>query len=462
MVKDTTYYDILAASPSATEVELKKAYRKRAIQLHPDKNGNDPGAAAKFQELGEAYAVLSNPETRAVYDEVGVEGLKESRVAETSGDIDPSEFFKMIFGGDSFESWIGKLSMFDEMSETAEILGESDDDESHASAGKSNAPSTSDGSKKGTDADVAVTSTEVAAINHEGASSGVTAARKESTTPYTDLNNEVNRKKTKKKVSREQREKLMEAHEASRRAKEERIAVLTKNLLSRIDSFQTCQTEDSKNAYRIKLQRELEDLKIESFGIQLLHLIGKIYVAQANATISASKTFGVSKIFSSVKSKSERVKGGFSIIKSALDAQASAEEMLKHQAAIEQSGIELTEQERFQQMEAERVITGKFLATAWASTQFEVQGILNKVTSRVLNEKVLSKKQRVARAEALLFIGKEMLETRRSAEEEEEARIFEEMMAEASAKKSRGKKKKMDQSDFEQYFATVNPESSKD
>ena len=49
------------------------------------------------------------------------------------------------------------------------------------------------------------------------------------------------------------------------------------------------------DSFTRKLQTEFEDMKIESFGIQLLHLIGKIYIDKANATIHASKTFGVSK-----------------------------------------------------------------------------------------------------------------------------------------------------------------------
>lgn len=421
MVKDTTYYDILEVEVTATDVELKKAYRKQAIKCHPDKNGNDPAAAAKFQELGEAYGILLNKELRTLYDEVGVEGLKDNQLGEQA-DIDPADFFKMIFGGDSFMDWIGELSMMTEMAETAEILGNDEEEDEVAS--------------KVTDLSVADGKTDV--------STG------KSDTPYSDMSADINKKK-KAKVSAEKRAKLAEYLEKSRIRKEERVETLAAALTERIQKYQaSVGNADALDNFRTKLRREFEDLKVESFGIQLLHLIGKAYVEQAHATIASSKTFGVSKIFTTVKSKSSRVKGGFLIVKTALDAQMAAQDMMKDQAALEQLGAELTDEQKYRQMEAERLITGKLLATAWATTKYEVNGVLNKVTRRVLSDKTLSKKERVARAEALSFIGHEMMNTERSAEEDEEARIFEEMMAEASAKKS--KRTKMSEHDYEAVF----------
>ena len=64
------YYDILGVSKDATEQEIKKAFRKKAVELHPDRN-KAPDAAEKFKQLNEAYQVLSNPEKRKMYDQYG-------------------------------------------------------------------------------------------------------------------------------------------------------------------------------------------------------------------------------------------------------------------------------------------------------------------------------------------------------------------------------------------------------
>lgn len=64
-------YEILGISRNATAEEIKKAYRKLAIQYHPDKNPGDKGAEEKFKEIAEAYAILSDPDKRARYDRFG-------------------------------------------------------------------------------------------------------------------------------------------------------------------------------------------------------------------------------------------------------------------------------------------------------------------------------------------------------------------------------------------------------
>ena len=64
------YYQILGVSEKADASEIKKAYRKLAKQYHPDANQDDPKAAERFKEIGEAYAVLSNPEKRKQYDQM--------------------------------------------------------------------------------------------------------------------------------------------------------------------------------------------------------------------------------------------------------------------------------------------------------------------------------------------------------------------------------------------------------
>src|SRR5438067_10754457 len=71
----SNYYVLLGVEKSCDEAELKKAYRRMAMQYHPDKNP-EPDAEARFKEITEAYEVLRDPQKRAVYDRYGEAGLK--------------------------------------------------------------------------------------------------------------------------------------------------------------------------------------------------------------------------------------------------------------------------------------------------------------------------------------------------------------------------------------------------
>ncbi|TEB36094.1 chaperone dnaJ 3 [Coprinellus micaceus] len=93
MVKETKFYDLLDVAPNASEPELKKAYRKKALRLHPDKGG-DPEL---FKEVTHAYEILSDPQKRSLYDARGEAGLSEQ--GGFGAGMDPQDLFSQLFGG---------------------------------------------------------------------------------------------------------------------------------------------------------------------------------------------------------------------------------------------------------------------------------------------------------------------------------------------------------------------------
>ncbi|CAL1394114.1 unnamed protein product [Linum trigynum] len=116
------YYKILQVDRSASDDDLKKAYRKLAMKWHPDKNPNNKkDAEAKFKQISEAYEVLSDPQKRAVYDQYGEEGLKgqvpppnaASGASYFSGGEMPSSFrFNPRSADDIFAEVFGQSSPF--------------------------------------------------------------------------------------------------------------------------------------------------------------------------------------------------------------------------------------------------------------------------------------------------------------------------------------------------------------
>lgn len=98
------YYEILEVGKNATAEEIKKAYRKKAIQYHPDKNPGDKQAEENFKEAAEAYEVLSNPQKRQKYDQFGHAGMGNSGGFSGGQNMSMDDIFSM-FGdvfGDAF------------------------------------------------------------------------------------------------------------------------------------------------------------------------------------------------------------------------------------------------------------------------------------------------------------------------------------------------------------------------
>ena len=102
MAEKRDYYEVLGVAKTATAEEIKKAYRKKAIQYHPDKNPGDKEAEEKFKEAAEAYEVLSDPQKRQRYDQFGFAGMSGAG-GFSGGDFSMQDIFAQF--GDLFESW---------------------------------------------------------------------------------------------------------------------------------------------------------------------------------------------------------------------------------------------------------------------------------------------------------------------------------------------------------------------
>lgn len=114
MADKRDYYEVLGVDKNASEDEIKKAYRKKAKQYHPDLNPGDKEAENKFKEVNEAYEVLSDSQKKARYDQFGHAGVDPNYGAgggygQAGGfDFDLGDLFGSFFGG----GFGGGLSFF--------------------------------------------------------------------------------------------------------------------------------------------------------------------------------------------------------------------------------------------------------------------------------------------------------------------------------------------------------------
>jgi molecular chaperone DnaJ len=104
------YYEILGVAKSSSAEEIKKSYRKVAMQHHPDRNPGDKSAEEKFKEAAEAYEVLSNADKRAQYDRYGHSAVNSGRGGFNGGGMNMDDIFSQfgdVFGDDIFGSFFG-------------------------------------------------------------------------------------------------------------------------------------------------------------------------------------------------------------------------------------------------------------------------------------------------------------------------------------------------------------------
>lgn len=217
----------------------------------------------------------------------------------------------------------------------------------------------------------------------------------------TDAEKELRAKEKKKAgLTKEQREELAAYELERKRIRDERIATLSKKLVDRISVWtETDKAADVTAAFKEKMQLEIENLKMESFGIEILHAIGATYMMKASSFLKSQKFLGISGFFSRIKDKGTLVKDTWSTMSAAIDAQLTMEEMAKLE---EQGGEAWTDEKK---AEYEKKVTGKILAAAWRGSKFEIQSVLRDVCDSVLNDKKVKLDKRVERAHALVIIG---------------------------------------------------------
>ncbi|KAF3069846.1 DnaJ-like protein 1 [Daldinia childiae] len=481
-VVDTSYYDALGVQPTATELEIKKAYRKLAIVHHPDKNPNDPTAHEKFQTIGEAYQVLSDPDLRKAYDKYGKDSAKP-----TEGFVDPAEFFSSIFGGDAFVDWIGEISLMKDLTTTMDITmaGEEEGEEAEFpgteeairesvkttttdATGTASAPAPAVVVEEEPEKPAAEAHHDVSAdkpsVPSRGASpspttSGLATPLSGTSTPsrhaipirpalmdrpsddtqltgQTEEERELRKKEKKKGLSKEQRDQLAAFERERAKIRQERVDTLASKLIDRISVWtETDKGPDVTKAFQDQIRLEVENLKMESFGLDILHAIGAVYMSKATALLKSQKFLGIGGFFSRMKDKGTLVKETWNTISSAIDAQQTMEEM----ARMEQAGGEDWTDEK--KVEYERRVTGKILTAAWRGSKFEIQSVLREVCDSVLHDKKVPLNKRLERAEALVIIA-DICQKAQRTEEEGEYMAFEQLVAEAAIKKEKEKDSK--------------------
>lgn len=369
----------------------------------------------------------------------------------SAGFEDPAEFFSMIFGGEAFVDLIGEISLMKDLTHTMDItmeqmeeeqlaaqadekLKKQDEKEMETSANSTTPSSAPPPPLHASDATPATSETltppeapstaapqlpprPAGGVTPERATSGTSTPRRymgqqaimdkseeDARMDAAGLTAEEKelRKKEKKKggLSKEQRDRLDAYEKERKKIRDERVETLAKKLIDRISVWtETDKGPDVTKAFEEKIRLEVENLKMESFGLEILHAIGTTYLQKSTSFLKSQKFLGISGFFSRLKDKGTLAKETWNTISTAIDAQLTMEEMAKME---EKGGEDWTDEKK---AEYEKRVTGKILAAAWKGSKFEIQGVLRDVCDKILNDKTVRMEKRIERAHALVLSG---------------------------------------------------------
>ncbi|KAF8885216.1 X-domain of DnaJ-containing-domain-containing protein [Infundibulicybe gibba] len=356
---ETGYYDILGVPVTATTDDIKKAYRRLAIKHHPDKNPDDPNAEERFKEIAIAYQTLSDDTLRKKYNEFGP---KES--APEGGYVDPEEVFGAIFGGDRFTPIIGNISLARDMKTALQEAEEAEGDED---------------------------------VNKPRDAKGKIIVSEE------------------EKARKEEKERKKNAEKAEVRA--ERVHKLVENLERKLGIFTESATgpedPDVSRSWRTICEMEAEELKRESYGMELLQTIGFTYMSKAKHHLATNQTFfGVGGWLHNVQGKYHVFSETVSTLRSAIELKSVFDQI---QAAEKAGNLSPEEKKKLEEQAAE-----KGLQALFKGTKLEVESVLRETCDRVLGDPNITRGKAQLRAVALQILGEAYMSVKKDGGEESE------------------------------------------
>jgi curved DNA-binding protein CbpA len=370
-VKDREYYDLLEVSTNASETDIKKAYRKKARTCHPDKCPGDEQAHARFQELGHAYNILSNPNARANYDKNGkpsTNGSGGSNAEQSLEEVDVSIFFNVMFGSELVSPYIGELWM----------ASMADSANSEMLSGNNN-----------------MTPEEFEQLDDDA----------------------------KRQVMQE---KMRAASEESKFQQRKRQVQCAKNLRDRIASYQNGNAQPFSDSCK----HEAEQIVLGAYGEVYCKTIGFALLMAAEQYLGFETTpFGVGGHLAKIQQGAASFGGNMKLLGAGIKA-ATAGSRAMEQAQSLQQQQELEEAQNTNttassteaaadkdqqkaaaaEMQMQQSIDDSlpaFLEFAWAINKRDIQSTLQAVCKKLLDDAGIPKDLRIDRAEALRIMGRE-------------------------------------------------------